>query len=115
MLDKMKKMDYIERRHYFKENKEARKVWNEHLKKMGEQIDRNMVLNGFVFENSMENVNNKFNSTEYKSKFNKANYDTIIIRTKKGMKAKLKEYCKEQKISVNEYFNAKINKDIDKQ
>lgn len=46
-----------------------------------------------------------FNPTKYKNDFNKTKYDSLRIVVPKGVKDKLKEYCKTHGISLNKLIN----------
>lgn len=54
----------------------------------------------------------KFNANDYKNKFSKENYDRITILVPKGQKDVIKEKASELNVSVNEYINSLIRKDM---
>ncbi|MCR5609446.1 MAG: hypothetical protein K6G26_10330 [Lachnospiraceae bacterium] len=54
----------------------------------------------------------KFNANDYKNKFSKENYDRITILVPKGQKDVIKKKASELNVSVNEYINSLIRKDM---
>lgn len=54
----------------------------------------------------------KFNATDYKNQFSKENYDRITILVPKGQKDVIKKKASELNVSVNEYINSLIRKDM---
>lgn len=49
---------------------------------------------------------------KYINNYNKNKYDRIYIMLKKGLKDEIKEICKDNQISINQYINLLIQKDI---
>lgn len=55
----------------------------------------------------------KFNATNYKNQYAKDNYDRIALTVPKGLKDIIKKRASELNVSINEYINSLIRKDMD--
>ena len=55
-----------------------------------------------------------FDAIKYQNDFNKRHYDRIVIMVPKGMKDKLKAFCKEQGFSMNEFIISAVKEKLER-
>lgn len=57
-------------------------------------------------------MSEKFDSVSYKNNYNKQNYDRINLVIPKGKKDCIKQQALSKRMSVNEYLNYLIDRDL---